>query len=108
MPKNNPRVNVELIVRLSHVIDLTKLHSVLDSPTIQEMLCEDWEKLNARGNETIAQAFGRAIRDINAEGLITPSARDRRGRNLIWFPDDLHPKSQIQIVGKEKLEQWLA
>lgn len=107
-PRNNPRVSVELIVQLSHLIDLTKLHRVIDSPTIQEMLSEDWEKLNARGNETIAQALGRAIRDLNFEGLIAPSSRDQRGRNLIWFPDNIRADSRIEIVGKEKLKQWLA
>lgn len=54
-----------------------------------------------------AQAFGRAIRDLNFEGLIAPSSRDQRGRNLIRFPDDLRPESRIEIVGKEKLKQWL-
>lgn len=107
-PRYNPRVSVELIAQLSHLIDLTKLHCVIDSPTIQEMLSEDWEKLNARGNETIAQALGRAVRDLNFEGLIAPSSRDQRGRNLIWFPDDIRADSRIEIVGKEKLKQWLA
>jgi hypothetical protein len=69
---------------------------------------EDWEKLNNRGNETLAQAFGRAIRDLNFEGLIVPSSRDQRGRNLIWFPDDLRADSRIEIIGQEKLKQWLA
>lgn len=107
-PRSSPRVSVELVVELNHVVDLTKLHRAIDSPTVKEMLAEDWEKLNARGKETTAQAFGRAIRNLNFEGLIVPSARDLRGRNLLWFPDDLHPKSQIKIVGKEKLQQWLA
>jgi RES domain-containing protein len=107
-PKNNPRVSVELHAQLSALLDLTRLHKVIDSPTIQEMLSEDWEKLNARGNETLAQAFGRAIRDLNYEGLIAPSSRDQRGRNLIWFPDDLRASSHIEISGKEKLKQWLA
>lgn len=107
-PRNNPRVSVKLIVQLSHLIDLTKLHGVVNSPTIKELLAEDWEKLNNRGNETLAQAFGRVIRDLNFEGLIAPSSRDQRGRNLIWFPDDLRADSRIEIVGKEKLKQWLA
>mgnify|MGYP005844484649 CR=1 FL=1 len=107
-PKNNPRVSVELNAQLNHLVDLTNLHKVIDSPTTKEMLSEDWEKLNARSNETLAQAFGRAVRDLNYEGLIAPSSRDQRGRNLIWFPDDLRPGSRIKIVGKEKLTQWLA
>ena len=80
----------------------------MDSPTIEEMLNEDWEELNDSRVETIAQSLGRAILELNYEGLIAPSSRDRRGRNLIWFPEQLHPESQIEIVGQEKLNQWLA
>ncbi len=107
-PGNNPRVSVELNVRLKHLIDLTKLASVTDSPSIVEMLKEDWEKLNASGVETIAQAFGRAIHSLNYEGLIAPSSLDARGRNLIWFPTQLLSDSRIEIVGQEELKQWLA
>lgn len=64
--------------------------------------------VHAASTETIAQALGRAIRDLNFEGLIAPSSRDQRGRNLIWFPDDLEADSRIEIVGKENLKQWLA
>lgn len=87
-PRNNPRVSVELIAQLNHLIDLAKLHLIADSPTVDEMLQEDWEKLNECGVETIAQAFGRAIQALNFEGIIVPSSRDRRGRNVIWFPDN--------------------
>jgi len=107
-PKKNPRVSIEIHAQLSNLLDLTKLHQLIDSPTIRELLSEDWEKLNARGNETLAQAFGRTICDLNYEGLIAPSARDRRGRNLIWFPDHLRTDSRIDITGQEKLKQWLA
>ena len=107
-PASDPRVIVELNVRLKQLIDLTKLESVVDSPPIVEMLKEDWEKLNASRVETIAQAFGRAIHSLNYEGLIAPSSRDARGRNLVWFPKQLLPDSQIEIVGQEKLKQFLA
>ena len=107
-PKKNPRVSVELHALLSNLLDLTKLHKVIDSPTIKELLSEDWEKLNARGKETLAQAFGRTIFDLKYEGLIAPSARDQRGRNVIWFPSQLRKDSLIEITGKDKLEQWLA
>jgi len=107
-PRQNPRVSVELFVELQQVVDLRKLREVLDSPTIEELLGEDWEKLNSSGVETLAQAVGRAIYDLSYEGLIVPSAQDRRGRNLIWFPDQLLAKSRISISGEKQLEQWLA
>jgi hypothetical protein len=80
----------------------------VDSPTISEMLDEDWGKLNDNCIESNAQALGRAIFELNFEGLIAPSSKDRRGRNLIWFPEQLDSKSQIEIVGQEKLKQFLA
>ena len=101
-------MSVELLVELQQVIDLRKLREILDSPTIEELLGEDWEKLNSSGVETLAQAVGRAIHDLGYEGLIAPSAKDRRGRNLIWFPDQLLSESRISISGEKQLEQWLA
>ena len=107
-PKNNPRVSVELIAKLHRLVDLTQLKTIVDSPTISEMLDEDWGKLNDNCIESNAQALGRAIFELNFEGLIAPSSKDRRGRNLIWFPEQLYSKSQIEIVGQEKLKQFLA
>jgi RES domain-containing protein len=107
-PKNNPRVSVELIAKLHRLVDLTQLRTIMDSSTIEELLNEDWVKLNDSRVETTAQALGRAILELNVEGLIVPSSRDRRGRNLIWFPEQLRPESQIEIVSQEKLKQWLA
>jgi RES domain-containing protein len=107
-PRNNPRVSVELIAKLNRIVDLSKLQTIMDSPTIEEMLNEDWEKLNESSVETIAQSLGRVILELNYEGLIAPSSRDSRGRNLIWFPDQLLPESQIEIIGQEKLKLWLA
>lgn len=107
-PKKNPRVSVEISAELTRVIDLTKLEGVFDSPTVEELLCEDWVKLNCSGIETIAQAIGRGIHDLGFEGLIVPSVQDKRGRNLIWFPDKLFANSHISISGEEELKQWLA
>jgi hypothetical protein len=46
--------------------------------------------------------------DLGFEGLIVPSAQDKRGRNLIWFPDQLLAESRISISGEKQLKQWLA
>lgn len=75
---------------------------------MKELLREDWEKLNSRGVETLAQAVGRAVFDLGFEGLIAPSAQDKRGRNLIWFPDQLLADSRISISAKEELKHFLA
>lgn len=106
--RNNPRVCVELMVQLQRLVDLTRLKTIMDSPTLEEMLNEDWEKLNGSRVETVAQSLGRAILELDYEGLIAPSSRDRRGRNLVWFPSELLAGSEIKIVGREKLKQWLA
>lgn len=87
LPNNG--VSVELIAKLHRLVDLTQLKTIVDSPTISEMLDEDWGKLNDNCIESNAQALGRAIFELNFEGLIAPSSKDRRGRNLIWFPEQL-------------------
>jgi len=107
-PQNQPRVLVELQANLERVADLTKLDDHLSWPGIDELLTENWEQLNAGGKETLSQAFGRALFDLGFSGLLVPSARDRRGRNLIWFPENLRGNEKIRIIGRDELERWIA
>lgn len=107
-PRNQPRVMVELEAELERVADLTKLEDHLSWPGIDELLAENWEALNAAGKETLSQAVGRALHELDFSGLLVPSARDRRGRNLIWFPENLGGSEQVRIVGEDELDQWIA
>ena len=104
---SRPRVSIQLTAKFCCLADLTGYEGNCHVPSIREMLAEHWEKLNASGVETITQACGRAAYSVDFEGLIAPSAQDRRGRNVIWFPDALDSSSHIQIMGQENLKQWL-
>lgn len=106
-PRNQPRVIVELVAKLERVADLAGIAEHLPWPTLDELLGENWEALNAAGKETLSQAFGRAIHDLKFSGLLVPSARDRRGRNLIWFPNNLRTGEQVAIVGQDELDRWI-
>lgn len=107
-PRARPRVSVELEVRLEEMLDLAASPGVLGPFTIEEMLGEDWRSLNAGGRESLSQAAGRAAWECGFTGLVVPSARDRRARNLVWFPSNLSGGSVVEISGRTDLERWLA
>lgn len=63
--------------------------------------------MNAAGHETTAQAMGRALFELGFPALVSPSTRDRRGRNLNAFPA-LLKDGDLRIAHAEELEKWLA
>jgi len=107
-PRNQPRVIVEMEADLKRVADLSDIDDLLPWPTLDELLGEDWEAINSAGAETLSQAFGRALFSLDFSGLLVPSARDRRGRNLIWFPKNFQRDEQVVISGEAELDQWIA
>lgn len=107
-PRNNPRVSVEIEVRFNKVLRLAPAETVFPNLTTGELLSEDWEKVNGKGQETLAQASGRATWMSGLEAILVPSARDRRSRNIIWFPDNLQANSVCRISGRHELENWIA
>ena len=106
-PRNNPRVSVEIEVRLKRVLQLAPVESVFPNIASGELLAEDWEKVNGKGRETLAQAIGRAAWKAGLDGLVVPSSRDKRGRNLVWFPSNLRAGSSCAITGRHELEEWI-
>ncbi|MCB1127796.1 MAG: RES family NAD+ phosphorylase [Verrucomicrobiae bacterium] len=107
-PGNTPRVSVELELRLGRVLNLARGEGVLAPIHVEELLREDWRKLNQQGRETLGQALGRAAWAVGLEGMLVPSARDRRARNLVWFPGNLESGSRCTIVGERELARWIA
>lgn len=107
-PRNNPRVSVEIEVSLRQTLRLCPVEEVMPGFSGDEILAEDWEKLNGKGFETLAQAIGRAAWECRLEGLLVPSARDRRGRNLVWFPGNLGKHSVCRISGQADLRDGIA
>ena len=104
-----PRAVVGVQLKLGKVIDLTNPQGVRKQPwlRLEELLAEDWRKVNDAGHESHSQAFGRAAHDVGAEGLLAPSAQVRSGVNLVYFPESVLGPGKVEILGREELERWL-
>jgi len=104
-----PKVIVAVRLKLKRVVDLTAARGVRAQPwlLLDELLAEDWRKINDTGHESQSQAFGRAARDLGAEALLVPSARVRGGVNLIYFPESVASPTRIEILGAEDLARWI-
>jgi RES domain-containing protein len=107
-PRQNPRVLVEIDIHFTNLADLRSLDRLTDWPALEELLNENWEKVNSTGAETLSQAVGRALFSLRFEGLLVPSSRDRRGLNVIWFPENLGRQAKLTISGESDLNRWLA
>jgi RES domain-containing protein len=101
-----PKVIVGVRLRLKKVVDLRKLRGE-KWLSLDELLCEDWRKVNDSGYESESQALGRAIHSLGAEALITPSARVEGVNNLVFFPESITYASSVEILGEEELDRWL-
>ena len=74
---------------------------------LEELLVEDWRKVNDAGHEAQSQSLGRAAHDAGAEGVLVPSGRVPGGINVVCFPGSLVAPSQLEILGEEELTRWL-
>ena len=104
-----PKLLVGIRLSLEKVIDLTKSRGVGKTKwlALDQLLAENWRKINDGGHEAQSQAFGRAAHDIGAQAIIAPSAQENRGINLVYFPDSLPKQNAIEILGEEDLKRWL-
>lgn len=105
--KPEPRVLVAVELRVTNLLDLFRFDALQTGLTVERMLEEDWEGLNDRGEESLSQVLGRAAFDLGCEAILTPSARVRRGRNLVVFPENLAPESRFEIAHEVVLKRWL-
>lgn len=94
-----PRVFRALDIRLARVASLRhrRVREHL-APWLRAALDEDWRSLQAGGRESTSQAIGRAAFELRLEGLLVPSHATRTRMNLVSFPDNLLPGSQLRIV----------
>ena len=104
-----PKVLVGVRLRLSKVLDLVDPRGRRTLPWVglEELLAEDWRKVNDAGHEALSQALGRAAHASGAEGLLVPSARVPGGINVVYFPDSLAASSEVEILGEDELTRWL-
>jgi RES domain-containing protein len=99
-----PRVMAGATVKLSTVLDVTDpaIRRRMGF-TLSELLDEDWEAIQAGGEESWTQAIGRGCHEGGFEALLAPTARNRGGRNLVIFPDRLQPGSTLELLAAEDL-----
>jgi RES domain-containing protein len=104
-----PKVLVGVRLRLTKVLDLVDPRGLRMLPWVglEELLAEDWRKVNDAGHEALSQALGRAAHASGAEGLLAPSARVAGAINVVYFPDSLTASSEVEILGEEELTRWL-
>jgi RES domain-containing protein len=101
-----PLTIVAVDCRLRKVLDLTaetilhKLHI-----TREKLQRCRWRESMEKGRESLTHAMGRIAFEQTLEGLVVPSARVRKGKNLIVFPQNLQKGSSLSIQNVEKLLQ---
>jgi RES domain-containing protein len=96
-----PRMVVGIRVSLQAVLNLTNPAGVLHQLNVEELLNEDWRKMNGEQKESRSQALGRVVADLG-EGILAPS-RIRMGKNLVIYPRSLKPGSGIEVLGEADL-----
>jgi len=91
-------------VQLQHVLNLT-IGEVRQTLRVgeQRIRDDDWRAQQDAGNESLTQAIGRAAKEAGLEGLLVPSSARRHGVNLVFFPENRQPRSQIDPVNKDEL-----
>ena len=92
---------VAIRVSLQAILDLTNPASVLHQLNLEESLSENWRQMNGEQKESRSQALGRAVAGLG-EGILAPS-RIRKGKNLVIYPRNLRPRSQIEVLGEADL-----
>ena len=104
-----PKLVAAVELKFAKLLDLTEADWIgsRSSLRLDELLTEDWRKVNDRGHESQSQAFGRAAHKAGAEGILIPSARVPGGVNLVYFPKSLSGASHVEILGEDELERWL-
>jgi len=96
-----PRMVVGIWASLQAVLDLTSPPSVLRSLNMDELLSEEWRKMNAEGKESRSQALGRVVAELGEGTVAPPHIRD--GKNLVIYPEQLKAGSRIEVLGQGDL-----
>lgn len=99
-----PRTTAGARVKLKKVLDIT-VPAILQKIGFKtkDLVIEDWRAIQRAGEESWTQSIGRACFVAGFEGLIVPSARNPRGKNLFMFPSNFMKSSVLEILGKEDL-----
>jgi RES domain-containing protein len=99
-----PRVTAGATAKLTVVCDLTdKTIRRRIGFTLDDLLDEDWQGIQAAGQESWTQAIGRGCRSAGFEAILVPSARNRRGKNIVIFPNRLRRDSRLAGLASKDL-----
>ena len=99
-----PRVIAGIEFRCSALLDLTiatnrrKLAVSLD-----DLLKEPWAEKQQRGRTALTQLIAIEAAAADFEGILTFSAQNRGGRNIVIFPDSLHLQSFVRPLSPDEL-----
>lgn len=99
-----PLVLVAIDVRLTKIVDLSAAR-VLEAlqATRQELLDEDWIGTQIKGEMARTQRLGQVAFEMGLSGLLVPSARSSRGRNLVVFPMNLSSNEVLRVQRSDLL-----
>jgi len=71
--------------------------------SLNDLIQEDWHTIQIDGEESWTQAIGRGAKLAGFEGLLTISVNHRLGKNIVIFPDNLAPTSNVELMSEEDL-----
>ena len=103
MTKIEPRVMAGAKANFDKVLDLTdaKVQTKIGF-TSKELVEEDWETIQASGEESWTQAIGRGCLSAGFGAILVPSARNAKGKNIVIFTANM-TGGGISILAPEKL-----
>ena len=70
---------------------------------LDEIIETDWRRENRRSREAVTQAWGAAFAASGIEALLTPSAANDMGTNVIVFPENLRNPDEFLV---EREVRW--
>ena len=100
-----PRVTAGAEVSLVKILDLTdaSVRRKLGFSR-EDLVDEDWRAIQAAGEESWTQAIGRGCYEAGFEGILVPSARNRKGKNIVVFPKSLSKSSKLRMIAADELK----
>jgi RES domain-containing protein len=101
-----PLVMVGIEVKLHRVLDFTdgKLRQHL-GVSESRMLDAEWQIAQDKNGEGLTQAIGRLAWEAGIEALLVPSARLKKEKTLVIFPDQLSKSSRLRIINRHELPE---
>lgn len=99
-----PRVIAGIEFRCSALLDLTSDRNRRKLGFSRgDLLTEPWAQKQHRGKVALTQLIAIEAVAAHFEGILTCSAQDHAGTNIVLFPDSLHPRSFVRPLSPEEL-----